>query len=50
MRGKDVVEDLSQRMWCVGFPRGPVAKTLPSQCRGPQVLSLVRELEPTSNN
>ena len=29
------------------FHSGPVAKTLHSQCRGPRVWSLVRELDPT---
>ena len=32
------------------FPGGPVAKTLCSQSRGPQVQSLVRELDPTCCN
>ena len=32
------------------FPQGPVAKTLHSQCRGPRVQSVVRELDPTCHN
>ena len=32
------------------FPGGPVAKTLSSQCRGPGVRFLVRELDPTCHN
>ena len=33
-----------------GFPGGSVAKTLCSQCRGPQVWSLVGELDLTYHN
>ena len=32
------------------FPCGPVAKTPHSQCRGPAIQSLVRELDPTGPN
>ena len=32
------------------FSGGPVAKPLISQCRWPQVQSLVRELDPTCHN
>ena len=32
------------------FPSGPVAKTLSSQCKGPGVRFLVRELDPTCHN
>ena len=32
------------------FPSGPVAKTLSSQCKGPVVRFLVRELDPTCHN
>ena len=33
-----------------GFPGGPVARTLCSQCRGAWVSSLVEELDPTGHN
>ena len=33
-----------------GFPGGPVARTLCSQCRGARVSSLVRKLDPTGHN
>ena len=32
------------------FPGGPVAKALCSQCRGPRVRFLVRELDPACHN
>ena len=32
---------------CRDFPAGPVVKTLSSQCRGPKVRFLVREIDPT---
>ena len=32
------------------FTGGPVAKTLPSQYKGPEVHYLVRELDPTYHN
>ena len=32
------------------FPGGPVVKTLRSQCKGPRVQSLVRELDPACYN
>ena len=36
--------------YCWGLLAGPVAKTLHFQCRGTQVRSLVRELDPTGQN
>ena len=41
--GEEEVQE--QKLW--DFPGGPVVKTLSSQCRGPRVQSLVRELDPT---
>ena len=46
LRGYDPQVKMSKEQ----LPCGPRAKTLCSQGRGPQVGSLVRELDPTSHN
>ena len=44
------LSEVSQKEKDRDFPGGPVAKTLHSQCRGPGVRALVRELESTCCN
>ena len=40
----------SERNELKDLPGGPVAETPCSQCRGPRVRSLVRELDPTGSS
>jgi len=40
----------SLKIDCREFPGSPVAKTPQSECRRPEVQSLVRELDPTGSN
>ena len=41
---------LKRTLYHWDFPGGPVVKTPCSQCRGPRLIPLVRELEPTCRN
>ena len=46
----DVGPNVSKKFSVLEFPGDPMAKTLHSQCKGAQVLSLVRELDATCHN
>ena len=46
----ECVRDLDVKPKTRDFPGGPVARTPRSQCRGPGVQSLVRELDPTCHS